>query len=80
MAAMIKGLGKRRRHLKSFEPQELSAVEAEMVDRQLLDPEEPAEMFRIGPAGRGLTPRRPGCVCGRADCRRLRGRHRQLVR
>jgi phosphatidylserine/phosphatidylglycerophosphate/cardiolipin synthase-like enzyme len=59
MAAMIEALGdKRRRHLRRFEPRELSALEAEMVDRQMLDPEETAEMFQIRPARRGLL--RPG--------------------
>jgi phosphatidylserine/phosphatidylglycerophosphate/cardiolipin synthase-like enzyme len=65
MAAMIKALGqRRRRHLRAFEPQELSAVEAEMVDRQLLDPEEPAEMFNMRPARRGLF--RSGGLLARA--------------
>ena len=65
MTAMIEALGDdRRRHLRAFEPQELTALEAEMVDRQLLDPEEPAEMFRIGSAKRGLF--RSGGLLARA--------------
>mgnify|MGYP006137340381 CR=1 FL=1 len=34
-------------HLREFEPKELTELESEMVDRQMLDPEEPAEMFNI---------------------------------
>jgi len=58
MAGMIAALGAgRRRQLRPFEPKELTELEAEMVDRQLLDPEETAEMFRIRPARRGLLRR-----------------------
>jgi len=65
MAAMIEALGiRRRRHLRAFVPHELSELEVEMVDRQLLDPEEPAEMFRIGSPGRGLL--RSGGLLARA--------------
>jgi phosphatidylserine/phosphatidylglycerophosphate/cardiolipin synthase-like enzyme len=65
MAAMIAALGdERQRHLRAFEPEELSELEAEMVDRQLLDPEEPAEMFRIRPPKRGLL--RSGGLLARA--------------
>jgi phosphatidylserine/phosphatidylglycerophosphate/cardiolipin synthase-like enzyme len=55
MAAMIASLGdKRRRHLRAFESRELSELEAEMVDRELLDPEETAEMFTLRTPRRGL--------------------------
>jgi hypothetical protein len=73
MAAMIAALGnKRRRHLRAFEPRELSELEAEMVDRQMLDPEETAAMFEIRPARRGLL--RPGGLLAGAVSRVKRGR------
>ena len=76
MAAMIAALGgKRRRHLRAFEPEELTELEAEMVDRQLLDPEEPAEMFSIRPARRGLL--RSGGLLARAVKRMKRKPHAQ---
>jgi phosphatidylserine/phosphatidylglycerophosphate/cardiolipin synthase-like enzyme len=65
MAGMIAALGTgRRRHLRAFEPKPLTPLEEEMVDRQLLDPEEPAEMFNIRPARRGLL--RSGGLLARA--------------
>lgn len=65
MAGMIAALGTgRRRHLRAYEPKKLTELEAEMVDRQLLDPEEPAEMFTIRPARRGLL--RSGGLLARA--------------
>ena len=74
MAAMIAALGdKRRRHLRAFEPRELSEVEAEMVDRQMFDPEEPAEMFELRPPRRGLL--RRGGFLARAVGRVKRRRH-----
>jgi phosphatidylserine/phosphatidylglycerophosphate/cardiolipin synthase-like enzyme len=55
MAAMIEGLGEdRRQHLRRYEPEELTELQEEMVDRQLLDPEETAEMFTIRAPRRGL--------------------------
>jgi phosphatidylserine/phosphatidylglycerophosphate/cardiolipin synthase-like enzyme len=58
MSAMIDGLGEgRNRHLRRYEPEDLTDLQVEMVDRQMLDPEEPAEMFRIRPARRGLLRR-----------------------
>lgn len=58
MAGMIEALGRRNaRHLRRYEPEELTDLQIEMVDRQMLDPEEPAEMFRIRPARRGLLRR-----------------------
>lgn len=58
MAAMIEAPGEgRRRHLRRYEPEQLTPLQEEMVDRQLLDPEETAEMFRIRPPGRGLLRR-----------------------
>ena len=58
MAGMIAALGGgRRRQLRPFEPKELTELEAEMVDRQLLDPEETAEMFTIRTPRRGLLRR-----------------------
>ena len=67
MAAMIRGLRDNRfRHLRAFEPPELSDLEAEMADRQMFDPEEPAEMFRIRPPRRGLL-RRGGLLARAMD-------------
>ena len=55
MAGMIAALGPgRRRHLRAFEPKERTELEEEMVDRPLLDPEDPAELYNIRPARRGL--------------------------
>jgi len=51
----------------------LSELEAEMVDRQMFDPEETAEMFEIRPARRGLL--RPGGLVARA-VRRAKGKRR----
>jgi phosphatidylserine/phosphatidylglycerophosphate/cardiolipin synthase-like enzyme len=74
MAAMIDSLGQeRRRHLRRFEPEPLTELQAEMVDRQMLDPEEPAEMFMIRPPGRGLF--RRGGLLARA-AKRLKRKHR----
>jgi len=65
MAGMIQALGEgRRRHLRLYEPQELTPLEEEMVDRQMLDPEETAEMFKLRPPRRGLL--RPGGLLARA--------------
>ena len=58
MAAMIDGLAReRRRHLRPFVPGDLSETEEEMVERQFLDPEEPAEMFTLRAPRRGLLRR-----------------------
>ena len=55
MAAMIEALGEGRRlHLRRFSPEPLTELQEEMVDRQLLDPEETAEMFKLRPPRRGL--------------------------
>ena len=55
MAGMIAGFSSRgARHLRAFEPEEPGVIEAELADRQVLDPEEPAEMFRIRAPRRGL--------------------------
>ena len=73
MAAMIAALGNgRRRHLRAFEPEPLTELEEDVVDHQLLDPEEPAEMFRIGSSGRGLL--RSGGLLARAVKRMKRKR------
>jgi phosphatidylserine/phosphatidylglycerophosphate/cardiolipin synthase-like enzyme len=73
MTAMIDALGQgRRRHLRAFEPRRLSELEAEMVDRQMLDPEETADMFRIRPARRGLL--RSGGLLARSIARVKRKR------
>lgn len=74
MAAMIAGLTSRDgRHLRAFEPAEPGEVEAELADRQVLDPEEPAEMFRIRPPKRGLL--RSRSLLARA-VKRVKRKHR----
>jgi phosphatidylserine/phosphatidylglycerophosphate/cardiolipin synthase-like enzyme len=76
MAGMIGGLdGKRQRHLRPFEPEELTELQREMVERQLLDPEEPAEMFTMRSARRGLL--RRGGLLARAVNRVNRKRRRR---
>lgn len=64
MAGMIASLDRRERHLRPFEPEELNDLEVEMADRQMFDPEEPAEMFTIRPPRRGLF--RSGRLLARA--------------
>ena len=71
MAGMIEALGAgRMRHLRLYEPEELTQLQREMVDRQLLDPEETAEMFRIRPPRRGLL--RSGGLLARTMKRKKR--------
>lgn len=68
MAGMIAAMGSTTgRHLRPFVPPELSAIEAEMADRQMLDPETTAEMFRIRAPRRGLF--RRGGLLARAMAR-----------
>jgi phosphatidylserine/phosphatidylglycerophosphate/cardiolipin synthase-like enzyme len=65
MAGMIAALGDgQTRHLRPFHAPELSEIEAALADRETFDPEEPAEMFRIVPPGRGLF--RSGSLLARA--------------
>jgi len=67
MSAMIAGLSKeRQRRLRAFEPPELTDLEEELADRQVFDPEEPAEMFRLRPPKRGLL-RRGGLLARAVD-------------
>ncbi len=55
MAGMIASLGiERRRTLRPFQPQPLTALEIELADRAMLDPEQPAELFEVTPPERGL--------------------------
>ena len=76
MAAMIDSLGARgARHLRRFEPEEPGEFEAELADSQVLDPEEPAQMFRIGQPRRGLF--RSGSLLARAMNRVKRKRRRK---
>lgn len=72
MAALIERHGRSgRRHLRPYEPEELSAAEEELAQRQALDPEDPAEMFRMTPSRRGLF--RSGSLLARA-MHRVNGR------
>ena len=55
MAGMIASLGlERRRTLRPFHPPALNELEIELADREMLDPEEPPEMFELLPRERGL--------------------------
>jgi len=55
MAGMIASLGvERGRTLRPFHPPALSELEIELADREMLDPEEPPEVFEILPPSRGL--------------------------
>ena len=74
MAAMIRGLGPDRVHtLRPYQRQDLSDLEIDLATRQMLDPEEPAEMFVITPRRRGLF--RAGSLLARS-MKRLRARRR----
>jgi phosphatidylserine/phosphatidylglycerophosphate/cardiolipin synthase-like enzyme len=76
MAGMIAALGTGRgRTLRPFHPPEPTPLEAEIADREVLDPEDPAELFRIGPPGRGLF--RPGSLLARSMHRLNRKRRLQ---
>ncbi|HYD25995.1 MAG TPA: phospholipase D-like domain-containing protein [Croceibacterium sp.] len=73
MAGMIAALGRTRgRHLRPFHPAEPTGLGAELADREVFDPEEPAEMFQILPPGRGLF--RRGSLLARAKARLNRKR------
>lgn len=77
MAAMIEGLGSRplntrARCLRRFEPAEREGLEAELADRQMLDPESPEELLELTPTRRGLF--RPGSLLARAMKRMKRRR------
>src|SRR5690606_6673102 len=74
MAAMIAGLTSRDGlHLRAVEPAEPGGVEGGLARRQVLDPEEPAEMFRIRPPKRGLL--RSRSLLARA-VKRVKRKHR----
>lgn len=76
MAGMIAALGGGRgpRKLLPFHPGEPTPLEADLADREVFDPEDPAEMFRILPPGRGLF--RPGSLLARSMERLNRKRRR----
>ncbi|WP_347303780.1 phospholipase D-like domain-containing protein [Croceibacterium sp. TMG7-5b_MA50] len=74
MSAAITSLGAGRTHtLRPYQVQELSDLELELAERQMLDPEEPAEMFVLTPRRRGLF--RRGSLLARS-MKRLRKRNR----
>jgi len=78
MAGMIAALDEDRTHtLRPFQPSELGELEAGMAERELLDPEEPADMFLISPPRRGLF--RRGSLLSRAMNRMNRRRRRALA-
>ena len=65
MQAMITALGESRaRKFRRYQPEPLSDLEKELADREMLDPEEPPELFEILPPERGLF--RKGSVLARA--------------
>ncbi|TIX52170.1 phospholipase [Alteraurantiacibacter aquimixticola] len=73
MAAMIARLeGGRRCQLRALHPPEPTELEAELADRQMLDPEDPDDLFEIMPRKRGLF--RPGSLLARARARLTRKR------
>ncbi len=77
MAGMIAALDENRmRKLRPFVPGEPTELEAEMANRQTLDPEDPAEMFRIGPPPRGRGLFRPGSLLARSMNRLKRKQRR----
>jgi phosphatidylserine/phosphatidylglycerophosphate/cardiolipin synthase-like enzyme len=77
MAGMIAALGPDRVHtLQPFHPAELSDLEADVAQRELLDPEEPADMFVINPPRRGLF--RRGSLLSRA-MKRMNNRRRRAL-
>jgi phosphatidylserine/phosphatidylglycerophosphate/cardiolipin synthase-like enzyme len=77
MAGMIAALGPERRHmLRPFHPAELGEIEADIAERELLDPEEPAGMFVIRAPKRGLF--RRGSLLSRA-MKRMNTRRRRAL-
>ena len=76
MAGMIAALGGGRepRKLRPFQPGEPTPLEAGLADREVFDPEDPAEMFSILPPRRGLF--RPGSLLARSMDRLNRKRRR----
>jgi len=78
MAGMIAALGADRAHtLRPFHPAELGELESGVAERELLDPEEPADMFLINPPRRGLF--RRGSLLSRSMKRMNTKRRRALA-
>jgi len=76
MAAMIAALGDRnRRRLVPFQPAEPGEWEVALAERQMFDPEEPAELFQILPPNRGLF--RPGSLLAKAMRKVRRKAHKK---
>jgi phosphatidylserine/phosphatidylglycerophosphate/cardiolipin synthase-like enzyme len=75
MARMIAALGADREHtLRPYQPDEPTEVEARLAEREMLDPEEPAELFTMTKRKRGLF--RRGSLLGRAMQRMNQKRRR----
>ena len=75
MAGMIATKGASgRRQLRPLHPPEPGELEGALADRQVFDPEEPAELFEIRPPRRGLF--RPGSLLSRS-MRRIRRKVRR---
>lgn len=73
MAAMISALAKEGRgRLRPFHPDQPGEWEEELAMRQMLDPEDPEDLFAIMPRGRGLF--RPGSLLAKAKARLTRKR------
>lgn len=65
MAGAIASVGDARRlHLRPFGPPEPGEIEAALAERQVLDPEEPKDLFEFGASRRGLF--RPGSLLARS--------------
>ncbi len=78
MAAMIAALELDRVHtLRPYHPPKLTELEAGLADREVLDPEEPADMFVLSPPQRGLF--RRGSLLTRA-VKRMESRRRRAGR
>ncbi|MEO6388490.1 MAG: phospholipase D-like domain-containing protein [Croceibacterium sp.] len=76
MVGLITALGEgRERHLKRFQPESLTDIQAALADSEAFDPESPDDMFSIGAPRRGLF--RPGSLLARAMDRVKRKRRRK---
>ncbi|MEO6152173.1 MAG: phospholipase D-like domain-containing protein, partial [Croceibacterium sp.] len=77
MAGMIAGLGggEGTRSLRPFHAGEPTALETDLANREMFDPEDPADMFSILPPRRGLF--RPGSLLARSMDRLNRKRRRE---
>jgi hypothetical protein len=66
MSALIASLdrGRNARKLVAYHPEELTALETDLANREAFDPEDPAAIFRMAGPERGLF--RPGSLLARS--------------